>query len=43
MDSASTPPMQLPVSLFDHAIDLRYWGVTLLAGAALWAVLFKLV
>lgn len=43
MDSVSPPPAQLPASLYDRAIDLRYWGVALLVGAALWAVLFKLV
>lgn len=33
----------LPASLYDRAIDLRYWAVVLLAGAALWAILFKLI
>ena len=33
----------LPSSLYDHRINLRYWAVVFLGGAALWAVFLKLI
>jgi hypothetical protein len=42
-ESAAPIPDQLPASLYDRAIDLRYWGLALLGGALIWAILFKLI
>lgn len=40
---AAPVPDELPASLYDRAIDLRYWGAALLGGALIWAIIFKLV
>ncbi|HWW63637.1 MAG TPA: hypothetical protein VNZ43_02655 [Sphingomonadaceae bacterium] len=43
IDDVAPRDAQLPPSLYNRAIDLRYWGAALVGGGLIWAALFKLL